>query len=128
MIWGDDAGREGKLLFTGKDVFPLSPRPSLLFKKSEELFIYLYLPVSGTEPFLKSADQSRPTGLLRHTVFLCLLSFLVEKKKKRMNMLHTFLPSFFLKSADQSRPTGLLRYTAFLCLLSFLVEKKVWSQ
>ncbi|MBQ4313839.1 MAG: hypothetical protein IJC21_00185, partial [Lentisphaeria bacterium] len=30
----------GKLLFTGKEVFPLSPRPSLPFKKSGETFLF----------------------------------------------------------------------------------------
>ena len=39
---GDDAGKEGKLLFTGKEVFPLSPRPSLLFKKSGETFLFTF--------------------------------------------------------------------------------------
>ena len=34
-IWGDDAGKAGKLLFARKEVFPLSPRPSHPFKKSE---------------------------------------------------------------------------------------------
>ena len=38
MIWGDDAGKAGKLLFTRKEVFPLSPRPSLPFKKSGVLY------------------------------------------------------------------------------------------
>ena len=37
---GDDAGKAGKLLFTGKEVFPLSPRPSLPFKKSGETFLF----------------------------------------------------------------------------------------
>ena len=32
------AGKGEKLLFTGKEVFPLSPHPSPFFKKSEILF------------------------------------------------------------------------------------------
>ena len=42
LIWGDDAGREGKLLFTRKEVFPLSPRPSLPFKKSGGTFLFTF--------------------------------------------------------------------------------------
>ncbi|MBQ4315514.1 MAG: hypothetical protein IJC21_08750, partial [Lentisphaeria bacterium] len=30
------------LLFTRKEVFPLSPRPSLLFKKSGETFLFTF--------------------------------------------------------------------------------------
>jgi hypothetical protein len=37
-IWGDDAGKAGKLLFARKEVFPLSPRPSHPFKKSGVLW------------------------------------------------------------------------------------------
>ena len=39
-IWGDDAGKAGKLLFARKEVFPLSPRPSLPFKKSGKTFLF----------------------------------------------------------------------------------------
>ena len=42
LIWGDDAGKEGKLLFTRKEVFPLSPRPSHPFKKSEKTFLFTF--------------------------------------------------------------------------------------
>jgi len=41
-IWGDDAGKAGKLLFTRKEVFPLSPRPSLPFKKSGKTFLFTF--------------------------------------------------------------------------------------
>jgi hypothetical protein len=55
LIWEDDAGKAGKLLFTGKEVFPLSPRPSHPFtchgvelqsnrrrKKSEKTFLFTF--------------------------------------------------------------------------------------
>ncbi|MBQ4314946.1 MAG: hypothetical protein IJC21_05850, partial [Lentisphaeria bacterium] len=45
-------------------------------KKKRMNMLHTFLPSF----FLKSADQSRPTGLLRYTAFLCILSFLVEKK------------------------------------------------
>jgi len=41
-IWGDDAGKAGKLLFARKEVFPLSPRPSHPFKKSEKTFLFTF--------------------------------------------------------------------------------------
>ncbi len=55
-IWGDDAGKEGKLLFTRKEVFPLSPRPSLPFKKSGTTFLFTF-----TYP---CREQSQTTILL----------------------------------------------------------------
>jgi len=41
-IWGDDAGKAGKLLFARKEVFPLSPRPSHPFKKSGKTFLFTF--------------------------------------------------------------------------------------
>ena len=52
-IWEDDAGKAGKLLFARKEVFPLSPRPSHPFKKSEKTF-YLLLPTFvGNRAYIK---------------------------------------------------------------------------
>jgi len=52
-IWGDDAGKAGKLLFARKEVFPLSPRPSHPFKKSEKTFLFTFTYLCREQSLLK---------------------------------------------------------------------------
>jgi len=63
-IWGDDAGKAGKLLFARKEVFPLSPRPSHPFKKSEKTFLFTFTCLCLEQSLLKNAARIKLSELI----------------------------------------------------------------
>ena len=68
--------REGKLLFTRKKVFPLSPRPSLPFKKSGETFLFTFTYPCREQSLFKKMGEK---GKLISSVQIRLLHLILRK-------------------------------------------------